>query len=228
MPDFRTETQKLTDLLRESVLAGEFQPGDRLPQRAIAERFSTTPMVAREALRSLSSEGLVVVQPRFGAMVQDCDADLLQQRYLVREALEGMAARLAAERSSSVEVERLLSLAADCDNKLPSDGCTSCEKARLHTDFHELVVLMAKCEELGSHLNGILLHSIIVSNAYHIDWHNDRPRTHTHVAETIASGDGDEAERAMRAHIRVGLKMELTAIERGLHLARNGRNQGAG
>jgi DNA-binding GntR family transcriptional regulator len=215
MADFRTDTQKVTDALREAVLAGEFRPGDRLPQRTIAERFHTTTIVAREALRALTGEGLVILEPRFGAMVQEISEDRLEQRYIVREALEGMAARLAARHFAAADGVRLRELSARCDRELPSDLLDSHTKAELHVSLHEAIIRLSRCAELESLLGGILLHSVIASNAYHIDWTAILPDAHARLVEPIIAGDEDAAERIMRRHVRDGLANELEAIRRG-------------
>lgn len=215
MPDFRTDTQKVTDMLREAILRGEFSPGTRLPQRTVAERFDTTTIVAREALRALTTEGLVIVEPRFGAMVQEISVERLEQRYVVREALEGMAARLAAKNRTASEAEALIELATECDRELPGEKLDRNEKASLHYKLHETIVGMTRCQELADHLSGLLLHSVIVSNAFHIDWLTDDRDAHVTVVSPIVQGDAAKAERAMRSHVKKGLAMELNAIQQG-------------
>jgi DNA-binding GntR family transcriptional regulator len=212
VPDFRTDTQKVADELRESILQGEFSPGDRLPQRSVAERFGTTTIVAREALRAIAGEGLVIVEPRFGAMVEEVTSERLRERYIVREALEGMAARLAASNILGEERNDLVILADECDRELPGDKLSRHDKGRLHTKLHEFIVVIARSGELQRLLNGIYLHSMIVANAYHIDWKNDEAKCHRTLVDPIVKGDGDKAEEIMRVHVRRGLEMELGAL----------------
>jgi DNA-binding GntR family transcriptional regulator len=212
MPDFRTDAQKVTDELRESILSGEYAPGDRLPQRAVAEKYGTTTIVAREAIRAVAAEGLAIVEPRFGAMVEEITPRKLEERYIVREALEGMAARLAAAHISPDTGRALKQLADRCDSELRSDRLSRHEKAQLHTELHETIVDAAGCDELKRLLGGLYLHSMIVSNAFHIDWEKDAGRWHSRLIKPIVAGDPDEAEAAMRAHIKRGLEMELAAV----------------
>ena len=212
MPDFRTESQKVADELREAILSGEIAPGTRLPQRTVASKFGTTAIVAREALRVASSEGLVLIEPRFGAMVEEVTPDKLQERYTVREALEGMAARLAARNISESGKLELQTLARRCDDDLPSDRLTRHQKAELHLELHNHISGIADCGELARLLDGLYLHSIIVSNAYHIDWFAETAGWHTLLVGPILDGDEDTSEQIMRNHVRRGLEMELTAV----------------
>ena len=64
--DLKTESQKVFELLREAILSGRFKPGDKLPQRGLAEEFESTTITVRDALRSLESEGLVEIVPKWG------------------------------------------------------------------------------------------------------------------------------------------------------------------
>jgi DNA-binding GntR family transcriptional regulator len=214
MPDFRTETQKVADELMESILSGDYLPGERLPQRNIAEKYGTTTIVAREALRAVAAQGLVLIEPRYGAVIEEVTSDRLRERYIVREALESMAARLAAERMDPDEVKRLTSLAEECDRELPGSSLSRREKAKLHIRLHEYIAEVARCGELQRLLNGIYLHSMIVSNAYHIDWAKDEEGWHSILIEPIVARVPERADALMRRHVRRGLEMELSALQR--------------
>ena len=214
MADFRTETQKLSDALREAIISGEFKPGDRLPQRKIAERFNTTPIVAREALRALESEKIIIIEPRFGALVEEVSPEKLKGRYIVREALEGMAARLACQNMTVKAENSLKEIAGHCDNELPKNKLSASEKARLHQSLHYAILKLVDCDELIKILKTIYLNSVIVSNAYHIDWSRDEANWHRKLVNAITSGDQDKAEKTMREHVSRGLTMELNSLKK--------------
>ncbi|MCK5006974.1 MAG: GntR family transcriptional regulator [Spirochaetales bacterium] len=93
MADFRTEYEKVYEAIRNAIIAGQYVPGERLPQRKLAEKFNTTTITVREALRFLEQDGLILIEPKWGAMVVEITAEKIYGRYIVREALEGMAAR---------------------------------------------------------------------------------------------------------------------------------------
>lgn len=58
------------------------------------------------------------------------------------------------------------------------------------------------------------LNTIILSNAYHIDWSTDSPRTHTRLVDALVKGDPEVAEQAMRQHVRNGMTMDLESLMR--------------
>jgi DNA-binding GntR family transcriptional regulator len=79
--------------LRARILAGEIQPGQRLRATAIGEELGVSPTPAREAIRRLQEQGLVTVRQRRGAVVTELSVADVAERYLVRMALEPLAAR---------------------------------------------------------------------------------------------------------------------------------------
>ncbi|MBE3037609.1 MAG: GntR family transcriptional regulator [Chloroflexi bacterium] len=214
MPDYRTEYQKVYEAIRNAIMDGEYAPGERLVQRHLAKKYRTTTITVREALRFLENAGLVVIEPRWGAMVHEITAERIRGRYVVREALEGMAARLAAVNIVNMNWKNeLLALAERCDTELPQDRLSRREKANLHFMLHEKIVQLSANEELICSISRISLHTILLSNAYHIDWTSDDMHRHKKLIIALASGDPELAEATMRAHVRDGCRMEIKALE---------------
>lgn len=98
LPQRQTARDLVAAALRSEILSGELAPGDRLIAPDIADRFRVSQTPAREAIQSLEAEGLVVSQPYKGAAVASLDADECEEIYLMRDALERLAARLGTER----------------------------------------------------------------------------------------------------------------------------------
>ena len=169
MADFRTEYEKIYEAIRNAVIAGQYAPGERLPQRKLAEAFDTTTITVREALRYLEQDGLILIEPKWGAMVVEITPEKIYGRYIVREALEGMAARLAARNVTEEEKRQLMEMAEECDRELVSDRMNRQDKANLHYKLHEKIVNITRCPELIQSINRNNLHTVILSNAYHID-----------------------------------------------------------
>ena len=212
MAEYRTESQKVAEKIKEAILTGKFLHGDKLPQRKIAEMFGTTTIVVREALRLLEVEGLVFIEPKWGAIVEEVTKEKIWGRYIVREALEGMAARIACINSTEGDTKELYRLAEECDKELPENRLSPNEKAALHFDLHAKIVGLTKCGELISLINKINLHSILFSNAFHVNWREDWGGWHKHLIDAIASKDSGRAEQVMREHVRRGYEMEIEAL----------------
>jgi DNA-binding GntR family transcriptional regulator len=90
-----TVTSYVLDSLREGILAGRYALGSRLDQQALASELGVSVIPVRESLRQLQAEGLVSIYPRRGAFVTQLSAGDLEEIYLIREVLEGLATQLA-------------------------------------------------------------------------------------------------------------------------------------
>jgi DNA-binding GntR family transcriptional regulator len=86
--------------LRERILHHVFEPGQRLIERELSAELEVSRVPLREAILQLQTEGLVRVLPRRGAFVASFPAKELDDFFALREALEPLAARLAAERAA--------------------------------------------------------------------------------------------------------------------------------
>lgn len=215
MPRYLTDSQRIAQRVKQEILGGRLEPGQRLPQRKLALQHGTTTIVVREALRCLENEGLVAIEPKWGAVVAEVSQEAIRGRYIVREALEGMAARLASQSFREADRTALRDLADRCDAELRADGLSPSEKAELHYALHAGIVRITACGELIRLLEKINLQMIIVHNAYHVDWTQERKGWHRRLVEAVLSGDPDRAEKAMREHVRRGLTMERRALAEG-------------
>ena len=99
-----TLRQQVLDVLRNAILEARFKPGDRLIERELCELTGVSRTSVREALRHLESEGLVRNIPNKGPTVATVGLEEAQQIYEMREALEGQAGRLFAQRAPAGEV----------------------------------------------------------------------------------------------------------------------------
>ncbi len=97
----------LADKINAKIVSGEYPPGTRLRQEALAETFSVSRTPIREALRQLEVKGVVQHTPNQGAMVRALSARDIREAYQVRAELEGLAAELAVEWITDAQIERI-------------------------------------------------------------------------------------------------------------------------
>jgi DNA-binding GntR family transcriptional regulator len=93
--------------IRDMILNGHLEPGDRLRQDELADTFGVSTMPIREDLRQLQAEGLVVFRPRRGATVASLSVSEYKEIYHLREVLETLACYSAAEDFDRVPIDRL-------------------------------------------------------------------------------------------------------------------------
>ncbi len=93
--------------LRQMILSGELPPGTRLVEIHLGEQFGVSRTPVREALKRLTAEKLVLGDPVRGLVVHSPAPHEVSEVYLVREALESLAVRLAAQRITDDELRQL-------------------------------------------------------------------------------------------------------------------------
>jgi GntR family transcriptional regulator, rspAB operon transcriptional repressor len=120
--------------LREQILTGKLAPGKRISQLSIAEHYGVSRLPVREALRALSSEGLVVMEPARGARVAPLDGTDVREVYLMRERLEPMAFALAIPRVTETDIDQAADLLKTMEGLGPGEN----EWLRLDRQFHTM------------------------------------------------------------------------------------------
>ena len=105
----------VADRIRDMILSGKVKPGEWLRQDELASVFGVSTMPVREALRQLQTEGLVTFYPRRGATVSQISVREYEEIYCIREDLEILAVRWAAEDFDRISLDRLKTLLAEIE-----------------------------------------------------------------------------------------------------------------
>ncbi|MFE5393043.1 GntR family transcriptional regulator [Streptomyces sp. NPDC056568] len=109
----RSVVEQATEELRRAILTGDLAPGAEYSLRELAGMLDISFIPIREALRSLESEGLVIMRPGRSAVIAPLDLDDLHGIYRLRRALEPEIARRACALLTDEELDRLESLASE-------------------------------------------------------------------------------------------------------------------
>lgn len=204
--------EQVTTHLREAILDGTFAPGFRLRQEPIAADLGVSRTPVREAFRSLASEGLVNLGNGTADVVALTDQDIVDY-YEIREAVDGLASSLAAQRHTRQDLVQL---------KKASDGMTAAltpfrpsQWLRWHAAFH-LGILRASGNSRMDQLE-ILVKVSALMMFPRVAGHDERmlEATNEHIAilEAIERGDAEGAERAARDHIRAATHAWVSDVE---------------
>lgn len=94
--------EQIAGMVGEKILQGEFSPGQRIPEKSLSEAFHVSRGPVREALMLLAKERLVVLEPRRGARVTRLSALEVEEIFLIRASLVGLAARLFTQKAKDV------------------------------------------------------------------------------------------------------------------------------
>jgi len=133
-------------VLREAIVSNVLKPGTRLRADDLAKKLGVSKTPVREALRKLQAEDLITLQPGNALTVKSISEEQLFEIYYTREALEGMAARLAAEKAGQIELARLRAIHDEM--KAPGVSGNLKHFRQLSGDFHLAVFRAARNETL--------------------------------------------------------------------------------
>ncbi|GAA4425719.1 GntR family transcriptional regulator [Georgenia halophila] len=189
--------------LRSRILSGRYEPGDPMPERVIAEELAVSRVPVREALSQLERDGLVTIAAKRGAQVRRFSAENMQSLYEAREALEGMAARLAAERVDDAYLAPfIVQFEGLVDGAIRMDPA---EESELGNDFHDAVIKgsrNATVIELTSTIHDrVRLCRRLTYGHASPSGARRAAEEHLTIARAISRGDPGGAEHAMRTHV---------------------------
>jgi DNA-binding GntR family transcriptional regulator len=187
--------------LRHQILIGRLSPGQRLVEMQLAAQFNVSRTPIREALKRLIAEGLVATNSRNALVVREFDETEVEDIYAIRESLDGLAARLAAERATEADLARLRLVMELMDESARAERSDSV--VHLNIKFHELLYAAGQNNRLAS-IGGSLQDAVQRYSSMVFSDH-DRVRAvlaeHEAIMAAIESGDADAAEQAARRHL---------------------------
>jgi DNA-binding GntR family transcriptional regulator len=207
-----TLSDRVTAELHRLILTGELPAGSPLPIQTLAERFATSAMPVREALRRLAALGMVEIAAHRGARVRDLTVADLEDTYRMRLTLEPLAISLAAERSEKA-VAKLAGDALDRHERHLEAGELELAR-RAHTDFHFCLYRGSGSRWLVRAIEPVWQNS----ERYRFSAHrgdSDPHRSHaehSQILDAYRAGRSEAAERAMREHLEGAMLRMQAAI----------------
>lgn len=201
--------------IQRAIVEGEIAPGSKISEPDLARRFNVSRAPLREALARLERCHLIERLPNIGARVINLSIEGLVSLYQLREELEGLACRLAAEQMSDTEIEEMKGL---LDKHLLTqrvrDGESYYQEAG-DLDFHYRIILASK----NPYLINILCDELyFLVRMYRVQLGMNGPRVsrafdeHKAILNAIANRDGELADLLMRRHIsasRYNIELKL-------------------
>ena len=191
--------------LAQSIVTGEIAQGQKLNEAELAERFGMGRGPLREALRHLEGMRLVKRIPNAGARVVLLDRKTLSDLYGVREALEGMACRIAAIQMTDSEIAQLSALLDHHEEQIKLLGGKLYAQSEGDLDFHFQIARGSRNQMLMDML-GSEQYQLLRMCRYRTSRNAQRTRPalqqHRQIVDALAHRDGELAELLMRRHIQ--------------------------
>jgi DNA-binding GntR family transcriptional regulator len=195
--------------LRDAIQQGEFKSGHRVMEIEVAEWLHVSRTPVRDAIRRLESEGMLEHERRIGLVVARLDRQAVMELYVMRETLEGTAARLCARHASDMEIQDLVDL-IERERQIQGNlEALPGHNKRFHQAIHRgahnryLEKSLAAINDLG------LLGSPLMSLSHRAQ---AAVAEHAQIVEAVQRHDPDAAEEAARKHVRAAQRERLKRL----------------
>lgn len=201
--------------LRDLIFAGDLRPNDRLVETELAARLNVSRTPVREALQKLCAEGLVVEAPRKGYAVAEFTPEFIVDHYAVREVLEGLAARLAAQSATELEI---VQLGAELEAMARASKVNKLEELARHNANFYMLIAKASRNVVLTDLLTVLQDRLRVLRDFNFRVAGRREealREQRNLLKAIRDRDADKAERVAKMLVRNARQVRLIALRGG-------------
>ena len=199
-----TLARRTFDSIKADIISGKLAQGSKIVESDLALKYGISRGPLREAIHRLERIKLVVRIPHAGSRVVTLDTKMMEDIYSAREAIEGMAARLAARLMSDDEIASLSRLLDQHEAAISETDGRAYFQREGDIDFHFRIAVASQNQWILEKLNGELYQLIRMCRRQSGQF-PARAKTaldqHRQVAAAIASRDGELAELLMRRHI---------------------------
>lgn len=210
-----TKAEEIFTSLRDKIVSNDIKPGTRLVERSLCDYYQSSRTPIRTALQKLVSFGLAEFITGYNSvLVTHITYELISELYDIREVLEGLAARSCAQRISSEGIARLDELVENfrihMENEVYDDALSE------DIAIHELIIAESRNTRLEELLVPVSAQSkrIVNLTEYKGDWATLTLTQHIDIYTGIREHKPEEAERAMREHIRSSRQYQLDRLHR--------------
>ena len=206
-------TSVLEKEMERLILTGELEPGERINEIPLSNRFGTSRGPIREATRSLEAKGLVEVVRNRGVYVRRLSIEDAIEIYDVRAALFGQAGRLLSERMT----DEVLNQLTECVNEMDAiaERGSFDDYYPVNLAFHNLIVtsagnrtLTAEYQRFVNKLHLFRARALVQGGGLAVS-----NREHRAMLDALASGDGDRAQMTHWRHVALAKRRLMKAVD---------------
>ena len=215
-PESRTLAGRAYESIKADIIVGQLQQGSKIIEADLALKYGISRGPLREAIHRLEQNKLVVRIPHAGSRVVTLDHKLMADIYTAREALEGMAARLAARLMPDHDIQSLYQLLDMHENAISETAGKTYFQREGDIDFHYRIAVASQNQWILENLNGEL-YQLIRMGRHQSGQTPSRPgkalTQHRQIVSAIEQRDEELAEILMRRHISGAWKIVKTILE---------------
>ncbi len=209
-----TLVEQVYQTLRDEIIRGKIAGGTRLVESALAEKMKVSRTPIREALHRLAVEGFLYSIPRAGYIVEEMSDYDIEDLFTIRVEVELLAARLALEKITPVELERMELNLKMTDEKVASghtEGLTELDVA-----FHNIIYKASRSKTMYHICQSLSDHSLKYRiSLIHIPEFARKTRDgHYEIFRSFVAKDFQRLEKAIKNHLQLAKKDILKMIEK--------------
>ncbi len=204
--------EQVIDALRAAILDFTLPPGQRLVERELIEQLGVSRTTVREALRQLTSEGLITVVPQKGAMVASPTFEEAEELYEARLRLEGLIVRRFVERAAPSQIIRLAAAAVGFAEAAAGEDALAILDAV--DAYYAVLVEGAKSPVLAQLVENLQSRLRVLRAQGMPDDHTNTIAELRGVVEAARSGDAEQAEQLYDIHMRSTARNALAKLRR--------------
>jgi len=207
--DYELLNQKVHRILKARIIKGDLKPGEKLLETKIAEQLGVSRTPVREAMKQLSAEGFLKMNPNLGVIVFEFSLEDICEVLQIRRVLEGLAASIAAEKISKEEITKLEEIIKKMSISISKPKPNVVAYSDFNAKFHNLIFnicgnkrLTKICNNLNSSDHRFRIRVL----------RNDPERLkcslkeHQEIVEVLKRKDSEQADRLSQRHVENILK----------------------
>lgn len=188
--------------IRQRLLSGDLRPGDVISTYALAEELDISRTPVTEAIKRLEAENFLEIIPQVGCVVRSPRPDEIQEAFLIRSVLEGLAAELAAQRITDEGIQSLEALLQESEGAAEARDASAYQE--LNMAFHQRILQLAASPMLEQLVNNLWQRKgyEIGSLPFFGERFAISMREHREIVKQLRARDPRGARDAVEAHIR--------------------------
>ena len=211
-----TKDSNILVLLRESIISNKFRPGEHLVERDIATIYGVSRTLVRDAFKQLANDGLVRSVPNKGVFITSLSIEEIYEIYETRSILEAYASRLAINRLTAEQMQRiefLVKTAAECVSQ--NDFY---EAHRYDHELHSILIESCGNQHICQMTKKLWMYVLRLRwKAFRLPGRS--PQTvveHKNILGALRAKDGDKMEKLIRHHVLIARDVLLDAAKNNL------------
>jgi len=201
LENYELLNQKAYRVLKRAIIRGELTPNSKLILSEIAKSLGISNTPVREAINKLASDGLVKIIPNKGIVVKEINIDDFQEILQVRAFLDGLIAKLSAEKITDKEIGSMMEIIVKMEDCVKEDDRLTYND--LDVKFHDFLLTIAGNNALKEIYNNLIVHGhrFRLRSLKIPDRMGKSLKEHLKIALRVKERNPDEANRASQEHI---------------------------